>query len=59
MKKNDLTEKEKSIEANRLTWFQLEGLNNEEKSALIDEYGCILIFDSKFMRIYRIETMEL
>lgn len=58
MKKSDLSGEE-NTNSNRLSWSQLDEMNNEDKESLINEFGCILIFDGRNMEIYKIERVEL
>lgn len=59
MNKTELDQEEPANKQNRLSWKDLGELPNDKKKRLINEHGCILIFDSKFMQIYRIESVEL
>ena len=58
MKKSDLQGKKKEDE-NRINWDKLSDMKSEDKAKLIEEYGCILIFDYKKMEVYKIERLEL
>lgn len=60
MNKTELTDKKSTDErSNRLTWHELDKLKAEDKEALIEQSGCILIFDAVKKEIYSIEKVEL
>jgi len=58
LKKQEL-QKEETESKNRLSWFELDKTNSDDKARLIEEFGCTLIFDAKKMEVYKIEKVDL
>ena len=59
MNKTELDQEEPNNNQNRLSWKDLGELPNDKKKRLIDEHGCIYIFDGKNFELYKIEKVEL
>lgn len=59
MNKTELDQEESSDNQNRLSWKDLSELPNDKKKRLINEHGCIYIFDSKNFELYKIEKVDL
>ena len=59
MNKTELDQEESSDNQNRLSWKDLGELPNDKKKRLIDEHGCIYIFDAKNFELYKIEKVDL